>query len=140
MPYVAVFDTNILFSGLGWRGAPYRCLELARTGIIEGVTCQDILDELAEKLETKLNFSGTQITDATADLLTFLRFVIINNSLSVISADPDDNKVLECGVISGATHIITGDRRHLLPLCEYQKISIVSPADFLTLVSRAKKI
>ncbi|BAZ69254.1 hypothetical protein NIES4106_40250 [Fischerella sp. NIES-4106] len=30
--YVVVFDTNTLFSGLGWRGSPYRCLELARNG------------------------------------------------------------------------------------------------------------
>lgn len=29
-----VFDTNILFSATGWRGNPYRCLELARTGQI----------------------------------------------------------------------------------------------------------
>ncbi|MFN8496914.1 MAG: type II toxin-antitoxin system VapC family toxin [Anaerolineae bacterium] len=26
MTYVAVFDTNILFSGLGWHGAPYQCV------------------------------------------------------------------------------------------------------------------
>ena len=26
---IAVYDTNILFSATGWRGTPYRCLELA---------------------------------------------------------------------------------------------------------------
>ena len=25
---IAVFDTNILFSGVGWKGKPFLCLEL----------------------------------------------------------------------------------------------------------------
>lgn len=53
---IVVFDTNVLLSGLGWRGSPYRCLELARTGQIKAITCQELLDELLEKLEQKLNF------------------------------------------------------------------------------------
>ena len=32
MPRVAVFDTNVLLSGIGWRGKPFACLELARSG------------------------------------------------------------------------------------------------------------
>jgi putative PIN family toxin of toxin-antitoxin system len=132
---IVTFDTNILLSGVGWRGNPYRCLELARAGIIEGVTCKELLDELVEKLQNRLNFSGTQVTDTVADLLTFLRLVMITNTLKVLSTDPDDNKVLECAVVGGATHIVTGDRRHLLPLGSYQGIAIVSAADFLALVS-----
>jgi hypothetical protein len=53
VPRVVVFDTNILLSGVGWRGNPYRCLELARSGVVEGVTCQELLEELAEKLQSK---------------------------------------------------------------------------------------
>lgn len=135
MHLVAVFDTNILVSGVGWRGTPYRCLELARTGIVEGVTCQELLDELAEKLQNKLSFTDTQATDTVADLLTFLRLVIITNTLRVVTTDPEDDKVLECAVVGGATHIVTGDRRHLLPLVNYQGINIVTPADFFALAS-----
>jgi putative PIN family toxin of toxin-antitoxin system len=132
---VVTFDTNILLSGVGWRGNPYRCLELARAGVVEGVTCKELLDELAEKLQARLNFSDTQVTDTIADLLVFLRVVTITNTLKVLSTDPDDDKVLECAVIGGATHIVTGDRRHLLPLENYQSIPIVSAANFLALVS-----
>lgn len=134
MRYVAVFDTNILLSGVGWRGNPYRCLELARAGMVEGVLCQELLDELTEKLQTRLNFSTAQVTDTVVDLLTFLRMVTITNTLKVVAADPDDDKVLECAVVGGATHIVTGDRHHLLPLGNYQGISIVSAADFLMLM------
>ncbi len=132
---VVVFDTNILVSGTGWRGNPYRCLELARAGIVEGVTCKELLDELVEKLQVKLNFSDSQAADTVTDLLIFLRPVTITNTLKVVAADPDDDKVLECAVVGGATHIVTGDRRHLLSLGSYQGIPIVSAADFLALVS-----
>ena len=69
MRQVAVFDTNILFSAMGWQGKPFQCVELARSGVVEGVTCREILDELAEKLQTKLAFSAQQALDAVADLL-----------------------------------------------------------------------
>ena len=135
MRWIVVFDTNVMLSGLGWRGTPYRCLELARAGVVEGMTCREVLDELAEKLETKLRFSPAQITDTISDLLTFLRLVTIPNRLKVVTADPDDDKVVECAVVENATHIVTGDRRHLLPLGSYQGMAIVSAADFLALVT-----
>ena len=56
--------------------------------------------------------------------------------LKVITADPDDDKVLECAVVAGATHIVTGDRRHLLPLGTYQGIQIITAADFLAVASQ----
>jgi predicted nucleic acid-binding protein len=58
-----------------------------------------------------------------------------DNTLTGVVADPDDHKVLECAVVGGATHLVTGDRRHLLPLGSYQGIAIVSAADLLTLVA-----
>ncbi len=90
-----------------------------------------MLDELAEKLQTKLGFTDEQITGVLADLLSFLAVVEISNILHIISADPDDDKVLECAV-AGGVGIISGDRRHILPLGSYQGITILSPADFLS--------
>jgi predicted nucleic acid-binding protein len=58
---IVVFDTNVLLSGIGWRSNPFRCLELARSGIIEGVICPEILEEVTEKLQQKLKFSDTQV-------------------------------------------------------------------------------
>jgi uncharacterized protein len=37
----------------------------------------------------------------------------------------------------GATHIVSGDKRHLLALGRYQDIAIVSAAEFLALVTSA---
>ena len=129
MQPIAVYDTNILFSGTGWNGTPYHCLELVRQDRVEGVTCIEILDELAEKFSTKLNFSPTQTRKRIDYLRDFLRLVTINNTLKVVNADPDDDKIIECAVIGSATHIVTGDA-HLLKLRNYQNIQIVTAAEF----------
>jgi uncharacterized protein len=56
--YVAVFDTNILISPLlSTSGNPFRCFALAKIGQVESVTCQEILDEFAQKLVLKFKFS-----------------------------------------------------------------------------------
>ena len=132
---VAVFDTNILFSATGWKGKPFECVELARAGAVEGVTCRELLDELAEKLEIKLSFAPEQVVETIADLMTFLRLVSIPGLLKAVRADPDDDKVLECAEVAGASHIVTGDRRHLLPLGSFKEMSIVTAADFLAIAA-----
>jgi predicted nucleic acid-binding protein len=124
MPAVAVFDTNVLFSAVGWHGVPYQCVELARSGAVAAATCAEILDELSEKLQTKLRFSPEQALDTVVDLLT------------LVAADPDDDKVLECAAVAAATHVVTGDRRHLLPMRHYAGIPILTPADFLAAVEQ----
>lgn len=51
MPIVAVFDTNVLLSGLLWQGPPFHCLELARNGRVfrsraqrSGMSLRDAVD------------------------------------------------------------------------------------------------
>jgi putative PIN family toxin of toxin-antitoxin system len=111
-------------------------LELARDGIIEGVTCEALLDELANELHVKLKFPDKEVNDIILELLTFLRLVNIKSDLEILTTDPDDNKILECAIVAKATHIITGDRRHLLPLKNFKNISIVSARDFLDSVMK----
>ena len=128
---IVVYDTNILISGMVWGGIPYDCIKLAITDRVEGVTCAEILAEFDEKLTTKLEYSQFQTSRITTRLLGFLRMVKITNQLESVTTDPDDNKVIECALVGGATHIVTGDRRHLFPLRNYQDILIVTARNFL---------
>jgi putative PIN family toxin of toxin-antitoxin system len=130
-----VFDTNVLFSAVGWRGKPYPCVELARQGAVDGITCWEVLDELSARLQSKLAFSLDQAYDVILDYLSVFRLVPITGQLKVVADDPDDDKILDCAIEAGATHIVTGDRRHLLPLGNYQGIQIVSPAELIALLA-----
>lgn len=131
MQPIVVYDTNILISGMVWGGVPHDCIYLAKDNRVLGITCPEILDEFEEKLTNKLNLSISQTSEIITYLLGFLRTVKIPNQLNGVTSDPDDDKIVECAVIAGATHIVTGDRKHLLPLQSYQGIHIVKAADLL---------
>jgi uncharacterized protein len=133
----AVFDTNILFSATGWRGNPFQCVERARTGEIQAVTCPDLVEELAEKLELRLHFSAEQIAETLADYLGFLRVVQIPKVLDAVPRDPEDNMVLECAVEGQAQYIVSGDN-DLLVLKEFRGIQIIRASDFLKVPANAK--
>jgi uncharacterized protein len=131
---IVVFDTNILFSAAGWRGNPYRCVELARSQKVEAVTCLELMQELAEKLELKLGFSPEQTADTLADYLSFLRVVEIPKTLDAVPRDADDNAVLESAIEGGAAFIVTGDD-DLLSLKNFRGIHIVRASEFLAIVA-----
>ncbi len=133
MKYIVVFDTNILISALfSQTGSPFRVLALAKIGQIESVTCQEILDEFAEKLLLKFKFSEEKTQFAVNEIQKFSRIVTISGTLKVVPNDPDDDMVIECAVTGCATHIITGDK-HLLSLSQYQNIAIAKATDFVNL-------
>ena len=129
MPVTVVFDTNILFSATGWRGHPFRCVELARSGRIRAVTCAAILSELAEKLPAKLGFTPEETDETLADYLGFHELVDIPGVLDAVPRDPEDNAVLECAVAGEAQFIVTGDQ-DLLSLGEFQGVEILTAAEF----------
>jgi uncharacterized protein len=132
---LVVFDTNILLSALfSLQGSPFACLALAKQRVVQSVTCQEILDEFREKLENKFSYTPQSAQAAVDEIRQISQLVVITGTLKVVAADPDDDKVIECAVMGNATYIVSGDRRHLLPLGSYQNIAIVSANEFLTLV------
>ncbi len=132
----AVFDTNILISAVLSRTAsPYKCLDLARQGLAESITCAEILAEFREKLVEKLKRTPEQADQLVEEFRNFSRIVAIPGQLKVVAADPDDDKVIECAVVGKATHVISGDTHHVLPIKTYRGIKIVSAADFVALTA-----
>jgi hypothetical protein len=51
--------------------------------------------------------------------------------IEAIADKGSDNRVLECAVAGQVDAIVTGDRKHLLPLRRYAGIPILSPTAFL---------
>jgi len=133
--YIVVFDTNILISALfSQTGSPFRSLALAKIGQIESVTCQEIVNEFAEKLLVKFKFSEDKAQSAVDEILSFSRIVKISGMLKAVPNDADDDMVIECAVVGNASHIVTGDK-HILSLEKYQDITISKAADFINLFS-----
>lgn len=134
MRLVVVFDTNILISALLSNGSkPDLCINLARNGEIESVTCAEILSEFQQKLIQKFHYPVSDAQDVIDEIVSFSRIVVISNMLKVVEADPKDDMIIECGITGNASHIVTGDKRHLLPMKRYENIGIVTATDFFAM-------
>jgi uncharacterized protein len=127
-----VFDTNILFSAVGWMGNPYRCVQAAREGRCLSITCEFILAELDEKLRLKRGMSATEAAAVIGEIQAFSQVVPLPGKLKIVADDPDDDPVVECALVSQAGYILSGDG-HLLVLKQYGQIQIITAAEFLAL-------
>jgi hypothetical protein len=97
-----------------------------------------ILDELDHvlrypKLVKRHGWRENERRDFLADLATLAIPTPGELVLRVISDDPDDDHYLSCAIEGEADYIVSGDH-HLLELCEYQGIPILTPRAFLTLL------
>lgn len=130
MPKI-VIDTNIYISAIFWGGKPRMVVDLGRGGQVEIFMSSDIEKEIENKLTTKFGLSDEETEQILIDFSTFIIPVKISRKLSVIDEDPDDDKFIDCAVVSEAGFIISGDK-HLLKLKEYNGIKILKAAEFLS--------
>lgn len=126
----AVLDTNVLISGLLWRGAPHECLLSAEANLYELVLAESILEELRDKLIAKFGNTAEEAEEILAGLRRCAVLVTLTGRTGWISADPDDDKFIESALIGHADIIVSGDH-HLLDLGSVEGISILSPRQFL---------
>lgn len=131
VPTRVVFGVNVLFSWVGWQGSPNPCVELAREQRIVGLSCDEILGTLAIILTRKLNFDRERGVDVLEDLLSFTTLTLLPDSIPLVSGDPEDDIVIACASVSESHYIVSGDKKHLLPLKTYKNIQISSPSESL---------
>jgi uncharacterized protein len=129
----AVLDTNVIVSGLGWRGAPAAILDAVTDGELVLVTSAPLLAELRRVLEyprlAKVIQGGAQL----ADLVAASGVVVAPNRVLTVVSDDDDNRVLEAAIEGDADYIVSGDT-DLLDLDSFQGIPIITPAEFAATV------
>jgi len=127
-------DVNVLVSGLLWTGVPHQILQAAETGKLTLVIAPMILEELHEvlgrpKFSRRIVALSSSVGELIGSLLTVVEVIQNPQVKPVIQQDPDDDKILACGVAARAQWIVSGDE-HLLMLKRYRRIRIVTPRAF----------
>lgn len=130
-----VLDTNSLIQALPKR-SPYHDLWVS---LFDGtnVICvsNEILEEYEEILESK----------TSSELASLVVKAIINNphtqlitpyyNFNLITADPDDNKFVDCAVAAAAKFIVTEDKHFsILREIDFPKVDIISLDDVMQLL------
>lgn len=136
----AVLDANVYVSAfLNTQGPPQQIISLWQQQAFDLLTSEPILSEIAAVLRYPHIAALHKLPEAElAQFLALLRdeshLIVPTQQLSV-SPDESDNRYLECAMAGGAEYIVTGDKKHLLPIGTYQGIRLVSPATFLTVLT-----
>ena len=91
--------------------------------------------EFSEKLREKFGFSENDIRAVMYEYRRISRQVTTSGDLHIVTADPDDDKFVECAIVGGADLIVSEDQ-HLLSLAAYNEIRIVTAQEFLAYVAQ----
>ncbi len=83
-------------------------------------------DEIIDKVKNK-NLIMNKIVHK---VIQNSKVVVPTKKISIITDDPDDNKILECAV-AGVVHCIISNDKHLLNMKEYKSIQIITPNEFV---------
>ena len=127
-----VLDTNVIVSGLNFPGNERVVLDLALRGRFELWLSPLVLAEVGGVLVRKFGWSEER-TSRVLMLLGEAATVIEPRRLpDVIEGGHADNRILECAAEAAADVLVTGDRRHLVPLGEHHGARIVNAPRFLS--------
>ena len=125
-------DTNVLISSLiATGGSADQVIQLVREGEMEMVLSKFILDELARVLTQKFELPAQAVQSAVDRFQRLAIIVEPRAVVNVIKGKQDDNRILECAVAGRVDYLITGDKKHILPLASIQGIPIVGVTEFL---------
>jgi predicted nucleic acid-binding protein len=114
-------------------GPPSRVLEEAVDARLELVLLSPAMVELERILTGKLGFEPERWR-AVEDLLVGLAADLApapSSQPEAMTGDPADDLILACAVQAEVDALVSGDRRHLLPVGEHRGVRIVTPQALL---------
>ena len=133
-----VLDTNVIISSLNFPGNERMVLELALRGRFEFFLSLFILEEVAGVLTRKFGWDEERTAQAIMTLENAATIIAPARLEEMVEGGHPDNRILECAVAANADYLVTGGRRHLLPLGEHRGASVVNALRFLSALGEVR--
>lgn len=114
-------------------GPPSRIVEEAIDGRLELILPDPVMEELERILVEKLGFGPERWREVEA-LLTDLAVKSVSvpeGPIEPVTGDQDDDPILACAVQANADALVSGDRKHVLPLGTHRGVRILTPQALL---------
>jgi len=129
-----VLDTNVIVSGLGWKGKSQKILIHCLDGRFKLVTSPEIIKEIkAVIFRPKFDFITEDKKNDLINTLFEISEIVSPDKKIKLSRDPEDDKFIEAAITAKASFIVSGDP-HLKEIKSYKSIKIVTPAEFLEIL------
>ena len=128
----AALDTNVYVAAFNApKGRNARLWDAALAGRFRIVVSPAIIREMANVLRDKFGWQDERVRTLVRRVaeVAGTGLVTSRTTVRVVTADPDDDRILECAVAGKASLIVSNDH-HLLDLKAYAGIPIVASVDF----------
>ena len=131
----ACLDSNVFISGIVFRGKPYQCIEKELLREYQLILSSFIIEEVQRNLILKFDLSLSFIEPLFEELYQVSTIVEPKPFLKIIKVKDQDNRILETALIAEVDYLVTGDKRHILPLKSIGKLQIITPEQFLKVLA-----
>ena len=128
----AVLDTNLYIAAFQYpKGRNAVLWRAARAGRYRLLVSPAIIQETARVLRADFAWQDERVQKLVRRIAGVAGSGVVapRTTLSVVAADPDDNRILECAA-DGKADIIVSNDHHLLDLKTHAGIPIVAGVDF----------
>ncbi|MCL2845794.1 MAG: putative toxin-antitoxin system toxin component, PIN family [Chitinivibrionia bacterium] len=131
-----ILDTNCLLPAIFEYSPHYWIWEAFENGKFTLCCSTEILEEYAEILA---QFYSVEISESVINTITnAYNFLAItpHYKWNLISADPDDNKFVDCALNGGADYIVSNDKHfNILKETDFPYVEVVNSEKFKQLIS-----
>jgi putative PIN family toxin of toxin-antitoxin system len=129
-----VMDTNVLVSGILWRGVPFQLLRWAEERHLRIYTSLEILAEVYRvlhypKFQQYIDNQQASPGELFAKIASLCTIVQVDQVVKGVCSDADDEKFLSCALAANVEVLVSGDK-HLLDLKQYQSVRILTAREF----------
>ena len=130
-----VLDTNSLIQSISPKSVYHDVWLSVLTGRNTLCVSNEILEEYAEILN---RLAGKKTADLVLNTIIECKnlvFLTPYYHFNLITADPDDNKFVDCAIQANARYIVTNDHHYdVLRQIEFPKVGIIKLIDFLQMI------
>ena len=127
-----VIDTNCLIQCISRRSAYHDLWLSLLYGRNSLCVSTEILDEYAEIIE---KYTSPVFAESALGVITNNPFTLFINpyfNFKLISADPDDNKFIDCAIAANAKYVVTEDSHfEILKHIDFPKVNLISLDDII---------
>ena len=134
-----VLDTNCLLASLSRNQEEYIIWKSLQEGRFNLCVTNEILDEYVEVLQR--NISPTIAENVMFLLLNLDNLILVDTyfKFNLITADPDDNKFVDCAIAANAEYIVTNDKHfNELETVDFPRVKHISIDEFVTRLKKLK--
>ena len=131
-----VYDTNVYVSAMVLDSQIVQLIKLARDQTFYLYVSPHIIEEFREVMTNKFQtpLSIQKVIFRRIKHLATLTYPTTN--LHIIAGNHPDNQILATCKSCEADYLVTGDKKHLLPLKKFGHTQIVTPQEFLAILEK----